>query len=89
MDIEGAEFEVLCDLDGKLELVNNLFIEYHGRFNQNNELNKLFDIISKNGFSYYIKEAASIYDTPFTKVKNPEIPFDVQLNIFCFRNKSL
>lgn len=85
IDIEGAEFAVLCDLEEKLDFVENLFIEYHGLFNQHTELTKLFSIISSRGFQYYIKEAAPVYKSPFTKRKNPEVPYDVQLNIFCFR----
>jgi|SRR5688572_7129834 len=85
MDIEGAEFAVITDLGDKLLLIDNLFIEYHGSFARNNELTKLFDIISANGFSYYIKEATGVYNTPFARPENPGRPFDIQLNIFCFR----
>lgn len=88
IDIEGAEFEVMCDLDEKLSFVKNLFLEYHGSFEQTSQLTKLFTILSKNGFSYYIKEATSIYKNPFTKKKDYLIPYDIQLNIFCFRNSS-
>lgn len=85
IDIEGAEFSVLSDLNDKLNLVKNLFVEYHGHFTKNDELTKLFAIFSEYGFSYYIKEAAPVYDTPFLRIQNPEIDFDIQLNIFCFR----
>ena len=85
MDIEGAEFAVLSDLGEKLDMISNLFIEYHGTYGQVAELTSLFTIITQSGFSYYIKEAAEIYKTPFIREKNPQIPFDVQLNIFCFR----
>lgn len=86
IDIEGAEFRVLSDLDGGLSQVNNLFIEYHGSFQQQAELTKLFSIISSNGFFYYIKEATPVFPSPFTKQKISSIPYDVQLNIFCFRD---
>ena len=85
IDIEGAEFTVLSDLGEKLNFVKNLFVEYHGHFAQNAELTKLFAIFSEHGFTYYIKEAAPVYDTPFSRKKNPQIDFDIQLNIFCFR----
>lgn len=85
IDIEGAEYAVLCDLEEKLDMVNNMFIEYHGQFNQHYELTKLFTIISSSGFQYYIKEAAAVYQSPFTKKKGPKITYDIQLNIFCFR----
>jgi FkbM family methyltransferase len=86
IDIEGAEYEVLKDIADKLPFVNNLFLEYHGKFDQNNELVEMINIIRNAGFNFYIKEAASIYTTPFSRTKNPNTDYDVQLNIFCFRN---
>jgi FkbM family methyltransferase len=85
IDIEGAEYQVLCDLGDALLQVNNLFVEYHGTFSQNEELSKLFMLFTEKGFRYYIKEADTIYTTPFTKQRIPGTSFDVQLNIFCFR----
>ena len=38
LDIEGAEYKVLKDIADNLGNVNNMFIEYHGTFDQNNEL---------------------------------------------------
>lgn len=86
IDIEGAEFSVLQDIRDNLHRVENLFLEYHGSFSQNKELTELFQIITGAGFHYYIKEATGIYATPFYRIKNPGIPYDVQLNIFCFRS---
>lgn len=85
IDIEGAEYEVLKDIADKLSFVNNLFLEYHGKFDQNNELAEMINIVKEAGFSFYIKEAAPIYATPFSRIKNPNTDYDVQLNIFCFR----
>jgi FkbM family methyltransferase len=85
IDIEGAEFSVMMDIEDELKLVNNLFLEYHGTFEQNKELTQLIELITKCGFHYYIKEATGIYETPFARMKNPVISYDVQLNIFCFR----
>lgn len=89
IDIEGAENAVLNDIADRLYFVKNMFLEYHGTFNQNNELVKMINIINEAGFNFYIKEAASIYDTPFDRIKNPNTSYDVQLNIFCFRNQSI
>ena len=86
IDIEGAEYEVLKDIAGRLSFVNNLFLEYHGKFDQNNELVEIINIVRDAGFCFYIKEAAPIYTTPFSRTKNPNTDYDVQLNIFCFRN---
>jgi hypothetical protein len=85
IDIEGAEYAVLRDIKDDLHLVSNLFVEYHGIFQQQNELDELMSIIRTCGFNYYIKEAAEVYKTPFLRIKNPLIAYDLQLNIFCFR----
>lgn len=86
LDIEGAEYNVLKDIADNLGYVNNMFIEYHGSFEQNNRLLEIFEIISKARFKIYIKEAASVYDQPFLQ-KSTKGEYDVQLNIFCFKNK--
>ena len=87
IDIEGAEFRVIMDIADQLHNINNLFLEYHGSFYQNNELNQIFSMLVDKGFTYYIKEATSIYDHPFDRHKKENINYDVQLNIFCFRMK--
>jgi FkbM family methyltransferase len=86
MDIEGAEYQVLKDSAELLYFVKNMFIEYHGTFQQNSELSAILEIIRGQGFTYYIKEAAAIYEQPFTKKKPFPGDWDVQLNIFCMRN---
>jgi FkbM family methyltransferase len=86
MDIEGAEFDVVMDIADRLHHVRNMFVEYHGLFGQEKELNRLLAVLTEKGYLYYIKEAASVYDHPFCRVKNPIIPYDIQLNIFCFRS---
>jgi FkbM family methyltransferase len=84
IDIEGAEYAVLKDIREKLPFVKNMFLEYHGDFNQSKELTDIFTWISEQGFSYYIKEASNVYPTPFERGKRAS-DYDVQLNIFCFR----
>lgn len=87
LDIEGAEFAVIKDIKDNLHNVRNLFLEYHGNFSQNNELVELLTIVHETGFKFYIKEAANVYSNPFiTKNKKKDIVYDIQLNIFCFRN---
>ncbi len=86
MDIEGAEYDVIKDIADDLKHVDNLFLEYHGSFAEAGKLSELFTILSSVGFSYYIKEALNIYKTPFYR-DNKDHPYDVQLNIFCFRAK--
>ena len=87
IDIEGAEFIVLSDISDQLHFVKNMFIEYHGIFRQNDELVKLLSLVNKSGFNFYIKEATDLYKTPFCRIENNKLSYDVQLNIFCFRLK--
>ncbi|MEO8855235.1 MAG: FkbM family methyltransferase [Ginsengibacter sp.] len=87
LDIEGAEYKVLKDISGSLVNVNKMFIEYHGTFDENNELLEIFEIVTKAGFKFYIKEATSVFDQPFLS-KNYSGEYDLQLNIFCFRNNN-
>lgn len=84
IDIEGAEYKVIKDISNTLSDVRNMFVEYHGSFQQNNELLEMFDIILKAGFKFYIKEAAQVHEQPFLR-KKTEQDYDLQLNIFCFR----
>lgn len=83
IDIEGAEYHVLKDIEPTLHYVQNLFIEYHGTFMQNYEFNQILEIVSKQGFNYYIKNAADKHPHPFLRQKSPD--YDLQLNVFCFR----
>jgi len=85
IDIEGAEFAVLQDIADDLGMVKNLFIEYHGLFDQNIELTQILQLVNQKGFRYYIKEAVSAYSTPFLTIRTPGVLYDLQLNIFCFR----
>jgi FkbM family methyltransferase len=86
IDIEGAEIEVLRDIRNDLACVKTMFLEYHGRFDQNMELLEMLDIVRKAGFEFYLREAAPVYLTPFARKRLGNLPYDIQLNIFCFRN---
>lgn len=84
LDIEGAEFEVIKDIQDRLSMVENLFIEYHGFFEENKDLNEILQIVVRNGFHYYIKEATPVYNHPFMRI-DANKSYDIQLNIFCFK----
>jgi FkbM family methyltransferase len=84
LDIEGAEFEVLKNIEEYMDKIATLFIEYHGSFSQTNELIAILDMVQKAGFYVYIKEACNVYTTPFY-INSKHTQFDVQLNIFCRR----
>jgi len=83
MDIEGAETEVLLS-SNKLNLVKQMFIEYHSLLDSNQLLSQLLETLSKNKFRYYIQE---IYcpEKPFQKIESMN-GMDLQLNIFAIRN---
>ena len=87
LDIEGAEYEVLKDCGDKLHFVNNLFIEYHGQFEDHQQLTEIFSLLTQNSFTYYVREATVCYPTPFYRELR-RTHYDVQLNIFCFKKLS-
>ena len=87
MDIEGAEYPVVKDIEDKLHFVKKFFLEYHGKFEENENLIELLDIVKRNGFKFYLKEAGPVYRTPFYRPDDGIVRnYDVQLNIFCFRD---
>lgn len=58
LDIEGAEYAVLNDIKKKLNIVNNIFIEYHGEANAtSNDLVNITSILVKHGFKFHVSKA--------------------------------
>ncbi|MBB1285673.1 FkbM family methyltransferase [Flavisolibacter sp. BT320] len=84
IDIEGAEWEVMQDCAQSLQSVKNLFLEYHGKADDTHKLVDLLQIVKDAGFSVYIKMAADQMQHPFVEKTLP-LPYDVQLNLFCYR----
>jgi FkbM family methyltransferase len=85
IDIEGAEFAVLKDCSDNLKNVKNLFVEYHGNYNEMFKLNEILGILLRNNFKYYIKEGNVVYSKPFWE-KDKIGEYDMLLNIFAFRD---
>jgi len=85
IDIEGAEFAVLKDCSENLKNVKNLFIEYHGKYNEMFKLNEILGILLQNNFKYYIKEGNVVYSKPFWDIDKIG-EYDMLLNIFAFKN---
>ena len=75
IDIEGAEYQVMKDIQDRLHLVDHLFLEYHGTFEQNAELNELFDMVTRAGFTYYIRQAIEKHAYPFILQKTIDLLF--------------
>ena len=87
LDIEGAEWDVLKDCAESLVSVKRIFVEYHGQFDEQEKLIQLLEILRSAGFQFYIREAAPLHPTPFYRDKRKQPPYQVQLNIFGFRNE--
>jgi FkbM family methyltransferase len=85
IDIEGAEYEVLLDIKSRLLNVEKMFVEYHGYYHEMNKLNTILNILTEENFKWYIKEAENVYPRPFYDKKIIDT-YDVQLNIFAFKN---
>ena len=83
LDIEGAELDVVSSIEKQLNMVNNLFIEYHAPSKESQKLSALLSVLEENGFRYYIKEAYSPKN-PFLEVNDLD-GMDLQLNISCIR----
>ena len=84
MDIEGAEFQVVADCLNELKKVDNFFLEYHGKVDETKQLYTLLQQVESIGFNVYIKMAADQLTSPFYQ-KQTGTPYDVQLNIFCYK----
>ena len=84
MDIEGAEFQVVGDCIDSLKKVDHFFLEYHGKVDQTKQLYTMLQQVESIGFHVYIKMAADQLTSPFYQ-KQTGTPYDVQLNIFCYK----
>lgn len=90
IDIEGAEVSLLNGIKDNLHNVEIMFVEYHSTVGEPQQLDVLLKIILDAGFRYYIKEAYPLMPHPFidkeNKAKFAQGVFDLQLNIFCYRD---
>lgn len=85
MDIEGAETAVIRDCSMVLHRAKNVFIEYHAYVGQPQSLHEILQILSGNGFRYFIRSEAD-RNQPFMNRTNRKTPgMDLQLNVFAYR----
>lgn len=84
LDIEGAEVEVMKEIEPKLRYVKHLFIEYHSYENSVQELDIILRLLTKNNFHYYIDSASRMKQMPFVD-NTTYLSFDLFLNIFAIR----
>ena len=85
IDIEGAENTLIFDIADSLKNVKNLFLEYHGILNEEQNLGEILNLLKAKGFEYYIRVAGETIKQPFCNEKPRS--FNQQLNIFCYRKK--
>lgn len=83
IDIEGAENKLIFNLRGHLKNVKNLFLEYHGIIDEEQNLGEILNLLKEAGFQYYIRLAGETMKFPFCGEKPST--FNQQLNIFCYR----
>lgn len=80
IDIEGAEYEVLKEIQPKLKMVDKLFIEYHSISGKDQNLDLLLGILKDEGYRIHIKEAFTAKH-PFVEI--PVVAgMDNQLEIY-------
>lgn len=83
IDIEGAETEVLTDIQSELVNVKNIFVEYHSFADQPQSLNVLIDILKTAGFRVYV-QTLCVSSQPLHNIDVLN-GMDMQLNIFGLR----
>jgi FkbM family methyltransferase len=86
MDIEGAENDVILDCGDSLKVVDNIFIEYHSYTNSKQKLSELLNVLEQNKFRYFIKNDSDRNMPLINKTKADNLPIDLQLNIFGYKN---
>lgn len=83
MDIEGAEYEVLKDCSSSLAHIQNIFIEYHSKNSEKQQLGEIVQFLSNANFRVYIQNEQTRVKPLVNKSGNGN--FDMQLNIFGYR----
>lgn len=84
MNVEGAEVDLIKDCKDVLHIVQSMYIEYHSFPKQNQELNVVLSILSKNGFRYYIQNVNTSRIHPsIDELKKSEM--DMQLHIYAYK----
>jgi len=82
IDIEGAENELIFDIEDCLDNVDNLFFEYHSTVGSDQRLGDLLNLVKRRGYRYIINGPHGP-TLPF--VERVSNGFDLQLNVSCFR----
>jgi FkbM family methyltransferase len=83
MDVEGAENQLLPAIRHHLRAVPRLFVEYHSRVGEKQELAGLLSLLSAEGFRVHL-HSPHPSRAPFLGVA-PVAGFDLLLNVFAWR----
>lgn len=84
IDIEGAECEVLQDIQDLLGNVEKIFLEFHSFVESEQMLPEILAILKRSGFRFIIHHIGIHSPNPFLKVSNYN-NMDLQLNIYGYR----
>jgi FkbM family methyltransferase len=84
LDVEGAENDLIPACANVLHQVEHVFIEYHSHTDTPQQLHKLLEILSENGFRYHVHEAFA-RARPYVDT-DTMLGMDLQLNIFGIQN---
>lgn len=84
IDIEGAEDEVLQEVEPKLPLVRNLFVELHSRRGEPQRWGAIVDRLQRSGFRCYVRPVLPAW-RPFDEPSPGGPEFDEQINLFAVR----
>lgn len=72
LDIEGLEEQVLEEISGKLKLVKEIVMEFHGSStNKQNRVENILSILDKNLFDYTIKQKGKLITVSQVKKTDP------------------
>jgi FkbM family methyltransferase len=86
IDIEGPEYLILKDCEDLLFNIDNIFIEYHSFYDEEQHLDNLLNILKRQGFRYHLKESFS-RKRPFMDNILVNEQFDMAINVFGYRAK--
>ena len=83
LDIEGAEVEVLRDIQNNLGNVHRVFVEHHSWIGRPQELGSMLLMLEKAGFRIHIQPEL-VAPQPFLECPS-SLGMDHRLNIFAYR----
>jgi FkbM family methyltransferase len=86
IDIEGAENDIFLNSAPNFEKVSNIFMEYHSRKNEQQNLQRVLTLLSEQGFRYHIHHEF-INQSPFLN-RFDLVGMDLQLSVFGYKKYS-